>query len=101
MNSPHDIRATALHVILRTNGDRLQLGLRPDHMLEGRAKLCRQVTMSHQDHTDHWTRPSVECAALMVKLAGLMRGSPFCASPRNWQAKTAPNLNAFTIGSAK
>ena len=42
-----------LHIVFRTDGDRLDLLLRPDHVFQRGTKLRGEVTVRHEHHADH------------------------------------------------
>ena len=49
----HDVAAPLLHVVFRSDRDRLQGLLMPNHMLQGGAEFRRQLPMGDKHETDH------------------------------------------------
>jgi hypothetical protein len=50
-----DVAAALFHVVIRTDGHRLDLLLGPDHMLEGGAELDGKPPVGYENDTDHGT----------------------------------------------
>src|SRR5262249_60551775 len=49
----NEFRAPCLHIVLGSDGQRLELLLRPDDMLEGSSEFCSQPSMGDNDDADH------------------------------------------------
>ena len=48
-----DLGAAAFDVVVGSDADRVDVPLRADHVLHGRAQFLGQAAMGNQDHTDH------------------------------------------------
>ena len=53
-----DLAAARVHVVVGSDGDRLELRLRPDDVLQRRAELERQPAMRDDDKADHRCEPT-------------------------------------------
>ena len=73
MDGVDDLAAAHGGVVFRPDGDRLELRLRPHHVLERRAELERQPAMRDDDKSDHEVKPTSSLARFTAK-RGLDRG---------------------------
>jgi hypothetical protein len=46
-------RPPIIHVVIRSDADRVYVALRPNHMFHGRTQLVCQTAMRYKDHADH------------------------------------------------
>jgi len=48
-----DLGAAVVDVVLRPDTDRVDVSLRPDHVLHGGSQFLGQAAVGHQNHANH------------------------------------------------